>query len=162
MYCSKCGTKLIKKIDGIDGKVPYCPHCQEFKYPTFSDAISTVIFSPDKKEILLIEQYGRKDNILIAGYVTKGENLATTLKREIKEEVDLEVERYLYNDNQYFTPTNTLITNFLVLAKDKNVHLTSEVDEARWYPLEEALKAIKPDSLAQYFLKLALTKVDQL
>ncbi len=28
-YCSKCGTKLIMKKNGIDGLVPYCPRCQQ-------------------------------------------------------------------------------------------------------------------------------------
>ena len=122
MYCNTCGTKLIMKRDGIDGFVPFCMNCQTFKYPTFSDAISSVIFSPDKKEILLIQQYGRKDNVLVAGYVTKGENLETTLKREIEEEVHLEIERFMYNDNQYYERTNTLITNFMAVAKDNLKH----------------------------------------
>ena len=162
MYCSTCGTKLIMKRDGIDGFVPFCMHCHTFKYPTFNDAISSVIFSPDKKEILLIQQYGRKDNVLVAGYVTKGEKLETTLKREIEEEVHLEIERFMYNDNQYYERTNTLITNFMAVAKDKNFKLTGEVDQAQWFSVEDALKYIKPNSLAQHYLKEAICKIDRL
>ena len=127
------------------------PHCHKFQYPPFNSAISTVILSPDLKKILLIKQYGRKDNILVAGYVTKGENLETTLKREIKEEVNLEIKNYLYNDNQYYAPSNTLITNFIVISKNTNIRLTNEVDDA--------LKVIKPQSLASYFLNKAVNKI---
>lgn len=159
MYCINCGTQLITKTDGIDGQVPYCPHCHKFQYPPFNSAISTVILSPDLKKVLLIKQYGRKDNILVAGYVTKGENLETTLKREIKEEVNLEIKNYLYNDNQYYAPSNTLITNFIVISKNTNIRLTNEVDDAQWYPIDEALKVIKPQSLASYFLNKAVNKI---
>ena len=73
-YCVKCGHELIEKENGIDGMVPYCPNCQEFRFPMFNSAVSALVLNPKKDKILLIQQYGRKDNILIAGYVTKGEN----------------------------------------------------------------------------------------
>ena len=45
-YCPTCGTKLISKIDGIDGETPYCETCQKFVYPTFNSAISSIILNP--------------------------------------------------------------------------------------------------------------------
>lgn len=85
-YCVKCGHELIEKENGIDGMVPYCPNCQEFRFPMFNSAVSALVLNPKKDKILLIQQYGHKDNILIAGYVTKGENAKQALFREIKEE----------------------------------------------------------------------------
>ena len=38
-YCSECGTKLIEKECGIDGLVPYCPTCKQFRFPMFNSAI---------------------------------------------------------------------------------------------------------------------------
>ena len=73
-YCSECGTKLIEKECGIDGLVPYCPTCKQFRFPMFNSAISTIIFNPTKDKILLIKQYGKDFNVLVAGYITKGEN----------------------------------------------------------------------------------------
>lgn len=84
-YCVKCGHELIEKENGIDGMVPYCPNCQEFRFPMFNSAVSALVLNPKKDKILLIQQYGHKDNILIAGYVTKGENAKQALFREIKE-----------------------------------------------------------------------------
>lgn len=76
-YCVKCGHELIEKENGIDGMVPYCPNCQEFRFPMFNSAVSALVLNPKKDKILLIQQYGHKDNILIAGYVTKGEKCET-------------------------------------------------------------------------------------
>lgn len=111
-YCSECGTKLIEKECEIDGLVPYCPTCKQFRFPMFNSAISTIIFNHTKDKILLIKQYGKDFNVLVAGYIIKGENAKETLIREIKEEVNLNVIDYTYNDNEYYQPSNTLMHNY--------------------------------------------------
>ncbi|MBP5468302.1 MAG: NUDIX domain-containing protein, partial [Candidatus Riflebacteria bacterium] len=102
---------------------------------------------------------GRDFNILVAGYVTKGENLENTLKRELKEETGLNVLSFKYNESQYFEKTNSLICNFIIQTDNEDFKLTSEVDSAKWYPINEVKDAIKKNSLAEYFLNLALTKI---
>ena len=143
-YCSECGTKLIEKECEIDGLVPYCPTCKQFRFPMFNSAISTIIFNPTKDKILLIKQYGKNFNVLVAGYITKGENAKETLIREIKEEVNLNVIDYTYNDNEYYQPSNTLMHNYAVVVD--------------WYSIEEARKQIKQGSLAHSFLERYLKK----
>lgn len=162
-YCSECGSELIIKecfnCNISEGFVPYCPNCDSFKFPPFNTAVSMVIFNKDYSKILLIKQYGRDNNILVAGYVSKGENLETTLKRELKEEVDLDVLSFKYNESQYFEKSNTLICNFIVQSASEDFHLTSEVDSASWFSIEAAKNEILKNSLAEYFLNLALKKI---
>ena len=162
-YCSKCGSELIEKECfncGIsEGIVPYCSKCDEFRFPPFNTAVSMVVCNKDYSKILLIKQYGRDFNILVAGYVTKGENLENTLKRELKEETGLNVLSFKYNESQYFEKTNSLICNFIIQADNEDLKLTSEVDSAKWYSINEVKDAIKKNSLAEYFLNLALTKI---
>ena len=157
-YCSECGTQLIEKECGIDGLVPYCPTCKQFRFPMFNSAISTIIFNHTKDNILLIKQYGKDFNVLVAGYITKGENAKETLIREIKEEVNLNVVDYTYNDNEYYQPSNTLMHNYAVVVDSEDFKLTNEVDEAHWYSIEEARKQIKQGSLAHSFLERYLKK----
>ena len=149
---------LIETECGIDGLVPYCPTCKQFRFPMFNSAISTIIFNPTKDKILLIKQYGKNFNVLVAGYITKGENAKETLIREIKEEVNLNVVDYTYNDNEYYQPSNTLMHNYAVVVDSEDFKLTNEVDEAHWYSIEEARKQIKQGSLAHSFLERYLKK----
>lgn len=163
MYCVHCGHKLIMKETDKDGMIPYCEHCQEFRFPTFSSGISTVILSPDLSQVLFIQQYNRPSNILVAGYIMKGENAIETLKREVKEEVDLELSSYMFNDSKYFERTNTLMTNFISVASSTKFHIAKdEVDKAHWYPIEDALKEIRPNSLAKQFVETALPKIQEI
>lgn len=80
------------------------------------------------------------------------------MKREINEEIGLKVTDYLYNDNSYFKPTETLIHNYVAIVSSEEYHLTSEVDQACWFTIDEAIRAIKPESLAKAFLLEAIEK----
>ena len=82
-YCYECGTKLTERELENEGKIPYCEKCGEYRFPIFSTAVSMIVENPDKNEILLIQQYGRKNNILVAGYVNKGENAENAVMREV-------------------------------------------------------------------------------
>lgn len=82
--------------------VPYCPKCNQFRFPQFNTSVSMVVFNKDFSKILLIQQYNRGVNILVAGYVIKDDNLEQTIKRELKEEVNLDILSFKYNENSYF------------------------------------------------------------
>ena len=131
----------------------------QFKFLTFNSAISAIVFNPQKDKILLIQQYGKPYYILVAGYINKGENAKEALNRELKEEIALSIIDYEYNDNEFFSKTNTLIHNYAVRVESESFHLTDEVDYAKWYTLDEALDIIKPDSLAKSFLQRYLSKL---
>ena len=49
-----------------------------------------------------MQQYGRGVNILVAGYVNKGETLEQALVREIKEETGLCVHTFQFNASKLF------------------------------------------------------------
>lgn len=162
-FCTECGAKLILKESvncGVsDGLVHFCENCGQFRFPTFNVAISNIIYNKDYSKILLIKQYGKDANILVAGYVSKSENLEETVKREIKEEVGLDVTSLKYNESKYYEKSNSLICNFIVTVEDETLHCNSEVDFAKWYDKADAQKKILQDSLAEYFLLKSFKKI---
>lgn len=163
-YCYKCGTKLTEKecfnCNVSEGIVPYCPTCHDFRFPFFNTAVSTVIYNNDCSKILLIKQYSNDWNILVAGYVSKGETLEHALIREIKEEVGINVTKYMFNESQYFEKSNSLICNFISIAESEKFVCNNEVDYAAWYEIETAKEIILKHGLAEYFLLKSLNKFD--
>ena len=153
-YCYECGGKLTERELENEGIVPYCEKCREYRFPIFSTAVSMIVENIDKTKILLIQQYGRKNNILVAGYVSKGENAENAVVREVMEETGLKVVDMNFNKSEYFEKTNTLMLNYSCRVEDESLaHLNKgEVDKAQWFTHEQACENIKPDSLAQKFL----------
>jgi len=163
-YCYECSEKLVIKEcfnHGVsDGFFPFCPKCNEFRFQFFNVAVSAIIFNKEHSKVLLIKQYGMGRNILVAGYVNCKETLEEALKREIKEEVNLNVCDICYNESKYYEKSNTLICNFVVTADSESFKLTQEVDSAQWFTIEEAVKEIYKNSLAEHFLGLAINKAN--
>lgn len=153
-YCYECGTKLVpKELDG-EGIVPYCSGCGEYRFPIFSAAVSMIVQNPDRSKILLIQQYGTGNNVLVAGYINKGECAEEAVVREVKEEIGLDVQSVDYNKSEYFAKSNTLMLNFACTVDSESLDGVSqkEVDKAQWFTPEQARQEVMPNSLAQRFL----------
>lgn len=151
----------MKECNG-EGEVPYCDSCAVFRFPVFSTAMSTAVLNRGLDRIMLIQQYKRKDYILLAGYVNKGENAEAALVREVKEEAGLEVIAYEYMRSQYFAPSNTLMLNYISVADTEDLSaMSDELDHAAWFTLDEAADAILPGSLAESFLLTIIDKLRQ-
>ena len=151
-YCMECGTLLHPKSHGEEGVFPWCDACGAFRYPVFNTAVSLLVADEAEENILLIRQYGKPDYILVAGYVNQGEDAEDAARRELMEELGLTAESIRFNRSRYFPPSNTLMLNFTVTVKSGEAHPNHEVDAWRWFGVEEAREAVKPNSLARAFL----------
>ncbi len=158
-YCVECGTKLENRFLEGEGDIPYCPKCQAFRFPIFNSAVSMIVQNPERNRILLIKQYGRDRYILVAGYINRGEGAEDAVKREVKEEIGLDVSSLSFNRSKFFEKSNTLMNNFSCVASSEDLSgMTKEVDVATWFSFDEARENIAHGSLAEEFLLSFLEK----
>lgn len=150
-FCIECGSKLEPKFLEHEGIIPFCPRCNEYRFPVFSSAISAVILNKERNKTLFIKQYGRDRNILVAGYINKGETAEEALYREIKEEIGVEPLSICFQKSMYWNKSNTLIFNYYVVLDSMELHPNYEVDEYAWFDLEEALDCVAKGGLAEVF-----------
>ncbi len=160
-FCPKCGRKLIEKELENEGIVPYCNSCGEYRFPMYNVAVSMIVINKSTKKILLIKQYGRDFFILVAGYVSRGEELEHAARRELKEETGMSATYVKFNRSKFFEPSNTLMCNFTVLVEDDSeLHTNQEIDSYSWFSYDEARENIKKGSLAAEFLNAYLDGLD--
>lgn len=151
-YCMCCGAKLRTREHPTDGLVPYCESCDDYRFPVFSAAVAIVVLNPDETEVILIRQYGKDKDVLVAGYVDKGETAEQAVRRELMEELGLEAETLRYLGSHYYEPSETLMLNFAVTVCEREAHPNFEVDSWRWYTLEEARTKANLAGLAKRLL----------
>lgn len=163
MYCTVCGEKLTLMFKQDEGLVPYCNKCAEYRFPRFATAVSMVVTNRTKDKILLAKHLNNEDYILFAGYIKKGETAEKAVTREFKEETRLDTVKFKYMGSRYHEPKNVLMLNFLIMAENGEVSLdANELTEAVWFDPDTALEAIRKDSVAEAFLKNALSEIKKL
>lgn len=157
----ECGEALIEKECGMEGLVPFCPSCKEFRFPMYNVAVSLIVVNEENEKILLIQQYSKRRYVLVAGYVNRGEQVEEAVCRELKEEMGLTVKSMRFNRTSFYEPSNTLMCNFTVfVGNDKDLCTNEEIDLYRWFSKEEARENIAPNSLASKFLCAYLDEVE--
>lgn len=160
MYCSVCGEKLALVVHKQEGLVPYCKNCGEYRFPQFATAVSLVVTNRTKDKVLLAKHLGQEDYILIAGFIKKGETAEKAVTREFKEETKQNVVKYKYMSSRYHEPRNVLMLNFLIIAENGEIIADpEEIEECRWFDLDEALDYVRKNSVAEAFLKSAITEI---
>jgi len=131
-FCGKCGSPMQHKADE---RAIVCPSCKNMVFPKISPAVITAIVCDDK--ILLARNASFTNNLfaLIAGYVDVGETLEQAVRREIKEEVGLEITRLQYYKSQPWPMSGSLMVGFVAEADDQQpiVIDNKEIVEAGWF-----------------------------
>ena len=160
-FCPACGTRLEERALSGEGMIPYCPQCEEHRFPKFNVAVSMIVRDEATGKILLIQQYGRPFYILVAGDVNRGEPAEHAVAREIAEETGMTATRVRFNRTRFFEPSNTLMLNFTAYVSDAAaLHANSEVDRWAWFEPDAARRNIKPGSLAEAFLNAYLDEAE--
>jgi 8-oxo-dGTP diphosphatase len=106
--------------------------------------VNAIILNQDKTKFLVIK---RKNGIhkgkwaFPGGIVEENESNIKALKREVKEETNLDFIKVLRKIGSYEYSrgdnSKTYGTSYLALVKDFNVHLDSESSQFKWVTLEE-------------------------
>lgn len=135
-YCGSCATVLEH---AREERALVCPNCGRVIYPSIAVAIIVGITNGER---LLLSRYARgsyHDYALIAGYVEIGETLEEALRREVMEEVGLNVKNIRYYTNQPWGFSQTLLVGFFAdLDSKPGIQLEQrELSEAVWLSREE-------------------------
>jgi NAD+ diphosphatase len=132
-YCGRCGHKT-ETLQGERAKK--CPACGFISYPRLSPATITAVLKDNK--ILLTHYAAFRGNMhtIIAGFVEPGETLEECVKREIQEEVGIQVKNIKYFKSQPWPYPNSLMIGFTAEYESGEISVdNTEISEAAWYDL---------------------------
>ena len=158
-YCGICGQKLELKFLELEGMIPFCECCNDYRFPKFNCVVSMIILNPDETKMLYVKQYGTGKNRLVAGYVNIGEALEHAVYREMGEEIGRIPSFVKFNMSSYWKKSNSLIVNFITKLTTENLNTNEEIDEFEWVSIEDAKEKIKEAELAKVFVNNYLDNI---
>lgn len=135
-FCRRCGTPT-ENMEKERAKI--CETCRLISYPRISPAVIAAVVK-DNKLLLARASRFRKGNMysVLAGFVDPGETLEECVKREIKEEVDIEVENIRYFGSQPWPFPDSLMVGFTADYKSGELKIDDdEIIAAGWFAPDE-------------------------
>jgi len=108
-FCGGCGGKMAYAQHDMSR---VCPQCQKIYYPFIAPAIIVAITKGDQLLLAANKNFRPGLHSLIAGFVESGESLEAAVKREVMEEVGLEVHNIKYFGSQTWPFPASLMVGF--------------------------------------------------
>ncbi len=130
-YCGRCGhpTKQL-----AEERAKTCPQCHLTQYTRISPAIIVAIVKDDQ---LLLAHAPRFPNDLysvVAGFVEPGETFEDCVRREVKEEVGIDVSDIRYFGSQPWPFPNSLMVGFTAKYAGGEICVDqNEITDAGWF-----------------------------
>jgi NAD+ diphosphatase len=131
-YCPRCGVGT-ERLEGEWGK--RCPRCRYEHYPHLHPAV--IVLVKDGNRCLLARKAGWAPGryALVAGFVDNGESLESTVAREVKEEVGVDVTDIRYVGSQNWPFPSQLMVGFVATYAGGELKVDAdELEDARWFP----------------------------
>lgn len=137
-YCGRCGVETERHP--VE-RARVCPRCGLMQFPRLSPATITLVTRGERGEEALLahgRQFGRVFYSCLAGFVEPGESLEDCVRREVKEEVGVDVDDVRYFSSQPWPFPNSLMIGFRARYAGGELNLQeSEIVDARWFRVED-------------------------
>ncbi|MDR1308111.1 MAG: NAD(+) diphosphatase [Treponema sp.] len=160
LCCGSCG----ERNGDLPGELArLCPRCGRIEYPRISPAVITLVLRDDGRALLAHNvKFSSGVYSLIAGFTEAGENLESTVLREIKEEVGIEADTVRYVTSQSWPFPNSLMVGFSARYAGGELKPDGrEITDARWFSREQVAAGTpalpNPGSVSRFIIDRWLT-----
>lgn len=135
-YCGCCGGPVRH---AEQERALVCPACGNVIYPRINPAVIIGVTNGDR---LLMTKYAGRNlpfYALVAGFTEIGESFEETVRREVMEEVGLQVTNIRYYKSQPWGFADDILAGYFCdVTGDPEIHMdTTELKEAVWMKREE-------------------------
>lgn len=134
-FCGRCGTKVTQ--DSFDF-ARVCSRCSLRFYPRIAPCMIVLVTRGDE---VLLAHHHRASRVMyttLAGFVEAGEGVEDCVRREVREEVGVEVGKLDYFRSQPWPFPNQLMLGFFAEYEAGDIKIDpAEIIDARWFRYDE-------------------------
>lgn len=155
-FCGSCGRATVQ-VPGE--RAMYCEHDSVRFYPRISPSMIVLITRGD--EILLARSPRFVTGVYstLAGFVEPGESVEDCVRREVMEEVQVKVRHIKYMGSQCWPFPHSMMLGFHAeYESGKIVPQADEIEDARWFRLDDLPPLPANRSIARYLIEAYLAQ----
>ena len=150
-FCGACGTATEHQSGE---RARRCPACGHTAYPRISPAMMALVWRPGEVLLARAPHFTSGMYSALAGFVEAGESIEDCIRREVAEEVGVQIDQLRYYGSQSWPFPNSLMIAFTALWTGGDiVPQPGEIQDAQWFPID-ALPNIPPRfSISGYLIR---------
>lgn len=134
-YCSCCGKKV--QLETKKSYMEYL-HCGHQMHPFVNPCILVAVLKEDKILLARSPHFPPSLFSLIAGFVEAGEYIENAVRREVREEVGIEIKNIKYFSSHPWPFSNSLMFGFIAEHSSGEIKIDNyEIEAADWYSLDD-------------------------
>lgn len=163
LYCPSCGKK---RITPDSEKSFVCKACGFMFYLNTAGACAALIFNDEKQLLVTRRKYDPARNMLDlpGGFIDPGETMENCLKREIKEELNLDISSQRYfnshpNQYRYKDILYPIIDSFFLCKVISFANILPKDDVSEFYFID--VHKLDTSLFGLYSTKLAIEQLKQ-
>jgi len=156
-FCGRCGTATAAR-DGERARE--CPACRLVVYPRVAPAMMVLVIRG--REVLLARapRFPAGMYSALAGFVEPGETIEDCVRREVREEVGIDVDRIAYFASQPWAFPHSLMIAFTAhYAGGELVPDQEEIADAKWFALDALPSLPSPVSIARHLIDATVARL---
>ena len=158
-FCGRCGTATHTRAGE---RAKECPACGLIAYPRVSPAMMALVIR--EREILLARapRFPGAMYSALAGFVEPGETIEDCVRREVREEVGIDVDRIEYFSSQSWPFPHSLMIAFTAHYAGGELRPDpAEIADARWFALDALPDLPSPMSIARRLIDSTVARLGQ-
>lgn len=138
-----------------------CPNCDFIAYPQLYPCI--IVLVTRGRQLLLAHSphFLQAVYSTLAGFIEPGESAEDAVKREVKEEVNLNIKNIRYIYSQPWPFPNSLMLGFLAEYEGGEIQIDhQEIEDAQWFEPENLPKLPLALSISRFLIETHLNNLE--
>lgn len=133
-FCGSCGSRTVHHENE---RTLVCPGCSHSFFPRISPCVIMLITKGNKMLLARSSRSNTNFYSCLAGFIEIGETPEETVRREVREEVALEIKNIRYIASQSWPFPSQLMLGYIAeYASGDIVPEPAEIAEANWYDID--------------------------
>jgi NAD+ diphosphatase len=142
-FCGRCGNPM--QVDVVE-RAMRCDPCRVINYPRIAPCVIVLVTRGEELLLARNVNFPQPMYSTLAGFIEAGETAEATLRREVREEVGVEVANLRYFQSQSWPFPNQLMLGFFADYAGGEIACDgTEIADARWFHYSD-LPMIPPQS----------------
>lgn len=156
-YCGRCGKPSRLHPDEC---MMHCEYCQAQYYPVIYPCVIGLVTKGEQLLLAKNSKFTRDMYSVLAGFIEPGENAEQAFRREVKEEVGIDISNIRYVKSQSWPFPSQLMLGFFADYRSGDICVDGEeIIHAQWFDPQNLPEIPPPETISGQLIRMHIDNI---